>query len=185
MVCAGGELFQLRHFFDVNRAVDHELACEFWPSSREHQLFAGGGRLLNREDKESAVLGHDEHSGPGEGDLADFHASWEGGDLSEGLSNAIRDLSYFDRAHLCFGTNIELALFVDVRFVIPAERHVDDVRRVWPHERPDLLWSEVRILLTRVDLEALAPHVDIRVELLDPVPGLLACLSLAEEGWSE
>lgn len=112
--------------------------------------------------------GRREHKHPvlSESDLSNFDtpAQVEICYFNEVFPVAIAHSLNLDRAQLGLRTDVQLAVGVDVSFMIPAERHVHNVWFVSTLEVLNLFRREVAVVLRWVNLVALAPDIYVCID---------------------
>ena len=145
----------------------------------KHLIFATRRFLLYPEDVKLTVLSDDEHSLASEGHLLNFSIPWQSCNFDQRVSHAIRHLLNLYRAHLGLRTDVQTSLLVDIGLMIPAKRHIYDIGSLVPLEILHILGCEVRELLGRVDLIALAPDVRVRVYFLGVAPRPIRSVAFA------
>lgn len=57
--------------------------------------------------------------------------------------------------------NVKRSLVINIRFMIPAECNIDDIRFLMPFELLDLLWCEIAVVLRWIHLKSFAPDINI------------------------
>ena len=145
------------------RYPDIDVIDEYLPSLREHK-----------------------HASLRESNLLDLCTAWQSGYLGDVSPIAISQSFDLNRWQLCFGACVKLALGVNVDLMVPAEGYVYDVWLIFSLELLNFLGREIAVILSWIDLEALTPHVHVRVHGLQALSILVSneCLSYVRpEEW--